>query len=503
MRRKVIITAIGLLLVMINGVNAQISRVAYFMNIPQSHFLNPAIKPATRFYIGIPGLSGINVRLDNNFLKLSDFLIPGIKGDSAYTFNHSDFDLKKVASKLNKSNAISADASVQLLGLGFQVGKNYSIFIDITDRFTSKILFPKELLSLYIAGPADFIGKTVDISNANFKGQYFREYAVGFSGEIINNLRIGARLKLLSGITSLSFDDRSFSLTVNNDLSQTVSSDASMDMAGKDALNTIFLQNGILGKADSTTKTNVKGFLGSYFGNPIKNPGFGVDLGAVYNLGTLLTFSVAVTDLGFINWKDGLKSWKSTGTFTLPGLTLQDVQKNGVAIDDIFRPLKDSIKSNFKSVPSPQPFKTYLPTTISAGISVNPVKFLSVGVLSELQMYAGSIKESVSLSGNLHFGSLFSTSLAYTIANYSYNNLGFGLAFKAGFAQIYIIADKIPVSWEKYYIKKPGSSDYMNLPLPGSLNVLNLQLGLNIAFGKPASKKTDTPMLQSKDQPNQ
>jgi hypothetical protein len=328
----------------------------------------------------------------------------------------------------------------------------------------------------------------------NTKGQFFREYGVGFSGEIIHNLRIGAEVKLLSGIGSISFDDRKFNLTVNNDLSQTVTADATMETAGRDELNKLTNSNG---------GSNSKGaFVHDYIGIPLKNPGFGIDFGAVYNLGGMFSFSLSVRDLGFIKWKSDLQAWTANGTFTLPGITLMDVHNQTYSLDKMGSMLADSIKSNFKPESSPSAFTTYLPTDIIAAASITPLKFITLGVLSSSKIYAGSVNEQLTLSANTHIGQVFSASVAYSIANHSYNNLGVGIAVTAGVVQIYLIADKIPMNWKKIYIPK-GSGNYSAVPMPQNFNNINFQFGLNIVFGKPVSKKTDKPMLQSKDNTNQ
>jgi Family of unknown function (DUF5723) len=491
MSRKTAITVTGLLLALFSSINAQTSNVAYFMNLPQSNFLNPALETPTRFYIGLPVLTGVSAGLDNNFLTLKDIFTPGLKADSIFSFQNPNFSLKNLASKLNRNNTISAQADVQLLGIGFPVGKNFSVSIDVSDRFTSKVLFPRSLLDLYLAGGSDLIGQTIDISNMNVKGQFFRSYGAGFSGEIIPNLRIGARLNLLSGIGSLSFDDQSFTLKVNNDLSQTVTANATMETSGNEELSKLSSASGI------------GGFLHDYMGIPLKNPGFSIDFGGEYKFGKMASVSFSVRDLGFIKWKSDLQAWNANGTFTLPGITLQDVQNQTFSIDKMFNSLVDSVKSGFKPVTSPSPFTTYLPTDITLGASFSPLKFISFGVLSVSKIYAGSTSESVMVSANTHLGQVFSASVAYSMENNSYNNLGVGLSVTAGVAQIYLIADKIPMQWDKVYISKSGSTDYTGIPLPNNFNTVNFQFGVNIIFGKRVTQKRDKPMLQSDGQPNQ
>ena len=39
--------------------------------------------------------------------------------------------------------------------------------------------------------------------------------------------------------------------------------------------------------------------------------------------------------------------------------------------------------------------------------------------------------------------------LSYTAENHQYDNLGAGLAFRAGVAQFYLVTDRIPVMWNR------------------------------------------------------
>jgi hypothetical protein len=497
MKSKIAVITSIVLLVVNTNLSSQISHVAYFMRIPQNHLLNPAFKPASRFYIGIPVLTGVSGGFGNNFFELTDILTPDLKADSIISFQNPNFNLEKMAAKLKDRNTISADASIQLLGIGFPIGQNLYFFADVIDRMAAKTLFPREFMELYELGATDFINKTIDISEMNLKGQYFREYGVGLSANVTGNLRIGGKIKLLSGIASLSFINRSLHLRVNDDLSQDVMADASLQISGKEAINTIFADNNFIFQSPDTLNTdvNVKGFLQEYLGAPLSNTGFGIDLGIVYNIGRLITLSASVTDLGFINWIQDLKSYDANTSFSLPGITLQEVVDQSFSIDDMVSSLKDSIVNNFVQDPTPPAYKTYLPTKISVGGSLNIYSVLSFGLLSETRIFAGSAQETITLSANTYLGRIFNAGLNYTIDNFNYNNLGFGLAFKGGFGQIYIIADKIPLTWEKVYFKTSGSGNYKAIPLPSKWNMFNFQVGMNITFGKFITRKTDKPMV--------
>jgi hypothetical protein len=227
----------------------------------------------------------------------------------------------------------------------------------------------------------------------------------------------------------------------------------------------------------------------------VTNPGVAFDFGAVYNLNKMFSFSASIVDLGFINWKDDLSSYSpKSNTLIFPISTLQDVVDQTITLDSLFGGIKNTIDDNFKKDPTPAAYKTRLPTVINLGATINLLPVLSFGILSNSKIWSGQIKESLTLSANTYIGKFFSGSISYTTANYSFDNFGIGIAFKAGPGQIYIIADKIPLSWSRIYLKK-GNGGFTPLSLPDRWNTLNFQIGLNFAFGKVVDTKVDKPML--------
>ncbi|HRR93940.1 MAG TPA: DUF5723 family protein, partial [Bacteroidales bacterium] len=87
------ITALIALAIFSLSVRGQNGQPLYYMNLPQNHLFNPALRPSNNFYLGI-GITGINVNVNNNFFNLSDVLIPGAT-DSLITFLHPDYDINK------------------------------------------------------------------------------------------------------------------------------------------------------------------------------------------------------------------------------------------------------------------------------------------------------------------------------------------------------------------------------------------------------------------------
>ncbi|MCK7538107.1 MAG: DUF5723 family protein [Marinilabiliales bacterium] len=89
-----------------------------------------------------------------------------------------------------------------------------------------------------------------------------------------------------------------------------------------------------------------------------------------------------------------------------------------------------SIQNSIDLSESPGTYTTYLPLCLTAGFSFTPVKYFTAGFLSQTRFEGEQVHEALTLSGNFNVGSIFSTTLAYTIANRRYDNLGFGLAVR-------------------------------------------------------------------------
>jgi hypothetical protein len=220
-----------------------------------------------------------------------------------------------------------------------------------------------------------------------------------------------------------------------------------------------------------------------------KNMGFGLDIGAEYRFSDKLKVSASVTDIGYIKWERDLTNLKANSQFDFSGVDLLDVYNGTMTFDSLGQELLDSLQNSFYLTDSKIPFTTYLPFGVTFGGSYNLTKSFSLGILSYTRFIGKQIREALTVSANVNFGNAFSTSFAYTAANHRYDNLGFGLAFRAGWFQIYMLADRIPVTWNK--IVSGGN----NIPLPVSWNTIHARIGMNLTFGNRIDKKKDKPMV--------
>ena len=482
-----------LMSMILQDVASQNNQVLYYMNLPQNHLLNPALTPSNSFYVGVPALTGINININNNFINFKDVIMPNQKGDSLISFLHPTNNVDDFIKKLNTSNYISPELNIQLLGMGFRAGKDLYVSLDITERIQGNFSLPKDLFILALKGNYDFLGKTMDLSGLDARLKYFHEFGMGISKNVSNKLRIGVRGKLLFGVANVSLNNKSLGLTVNNDYTWDLNADLSANISGPITVkmnnqnkieDIIFDKNRFLNDSGKIDLNKMLRYLSN-----AKNLGLGVDIGASYQLTDRINLSASIMDLGFINWKTDITNLQAASTFKFSGFNITNVVNGTKTINQLAQDMVDSLKNSFSIVKDNKGFKTYLPMSVLAGGSFNLTKRFSLGVLSNSLIIGKQIREAVTVSANLNLGNAFSTSICYTAENHTYDNLGAGLAFRLGLIQLYVIADKIPVTWYKIIMDKGW------IPVPGSWNTINLRFGLNLPFGNKVKKKNDKPML--------
>lgn len=475
-------TLIIVLAMILTDISGQNSQVMYNMNLPQNHKFNPALRPSNKVFIGLPGLSGININFNNNFVNFSDVIIKGQPEDSLVTFLHPGYNLDKFLAKIKERNFMESESVIPLFELGFSAGDSY-IFLDIDDRFSGNMVIPGDLIKLALAGNSEFIGKRIDLSSGRGDMKYYHEIGLGFSRNFTDRLRIGIKGKLLKGVAAASINNKSLGITVNSDYSHTFDADLQTNISGP---VTVYRNSD---KGIDSIKIDDSNLHSFDFLSGKRNMGLGIDLGATYDLTDRITLSAAITDLGFIHWKKDIVNLSANNTFTFSGLNTEDLFNDTRTLDEVGKDMIDSLKNAFVLSDSKQPFNTYLPTGISFGGSFGVTKNFSLGLLSYTRIISKQLREAVTLSANVNIGNAFSTSLCYTAVNGVYDNLGAGLAFRAGIAQFYLVSDRIPVSWNKLKNKD------RTVILPSNWNTVNMRLGMNLVFGNRVKEKNDKPMI--------
>lgn len=467
------------------SVSGQASQLLYYMNLPQNHMMNPAMRPSNSLYIGLPALSGINVTVNNNFINPSDIFIKSASSDSIITFLHPEYDVDKFISGLKSKNSISPQLALQLFGLGFNIGQKGYAFLDVTDRIEGNVVIPADLITLMLKGNEGFAGSSIDLSSLRLDMKYFREFGFGYS-QSYNRLRLGVRAKLLFGITSFNTVNRGLSIGIDENYNHNLSADLGFNISAPvnvytDDKNNI--DSVVFDDSRFESGRGIREFLLS-----AQNLGLGLDLGAVYDLTDEIRLSASFTDLGFIRWKKDITNMKAEESFRFSGLSMVDVLKGDKTFEEVGDEMLDSLKNSLVVSHTADPFSTWLPVGITVGGSYMLTRDVSFGVLSYSRIIGKQFREALTLSANVNLGNSFSTSLGYTLENHRADNLGAGLAFRLGVFQFYAVADRIPLSWTRF----TGDNSFI---LPSSINTVNIRLGFNLVFGNKVNRKTDLPMI--------
>jgi len=471
------------------GASAQNSQVLYFMNIPQNHLANPAFRPSNSVSIGLPVISGINLGVNNNFLNFSDVFLKRQSADSVFTFLHPYFKIGDFLSKIKDKNSINPQTTIQLFSLGFAIGQSGYLFFDLNEKFEANIVIPGDLFKLALSGNEQFAGSKIDLSSFRGDIKYYHEAGIGYSQNINNKLRLGVKAKVLLGIADASIDNRAFSIAVSNDYVHTLNADLRLNVSAPVKV----IKDPDTGDItdvqfdDSQLKTGSQ--IASYIMNT-RNLGFSLDLGAAYEVNDRLNLSAAVTDLGYIRWTRDVTNLVSKSSFEFSGFDMKEVIKGNKTFDEVSNKLVDSLKNSVKATDQNNPFTTYLPFGVTLGGSYSLTPNVSLGLMSYTRFIGKQIREAATLSANVNLGSALSASLCYTAENNRYDNVGAGLALRAGFFQFYLLADKIPIEWNKIIIDSKSS-----IPLPYDWHTLNLRLGMNVVFGNKVKKAVDRPMV--------
>ncbi|HLN20237.1 MAG TPA: DUF5723 family protein [Bacteroidales bacterium] len=480
MKRKILISII-IIVSQFAWLNAQSNRILYYMNLPQKRNLNPALTSSDSVYIGLPGISGIGINLNNNILNFQDVLMRG-QSDSLVTFLHPSVNIEDFISRIKDRNFIEPELTIPVFSLAFPVKKGY-IFFDVNERAEMNAVIPGSLIELGLRGNGSYAGDYVDLSNFRAGMKIYHEIGLGFSRKYSTKLRAGFKGKVLFGLANFSVTPSSLGIRISDDYSHTLDADLTVNMSGpinitRDEANHI---KDI--QPDEDLMLNTLMLKGP------KNLGFAVDMGATYMLTKKIMLSAAVTDLGFINWKSNVTNLRTNDVYKFDGFDITGVMNGDRTFDQVTSGIADSLKESFSFTETNDPFRTMLPTGLNLGASYNLSKNFSLGLLSSSRIIGKQVREALTVSTNLRLGTMVSTSLSYTAANHRFDNIGAGLMLRMSIFQFYVLTDNIPIFWNKLVSFDDRGNPESTIYLPDNWNTVDLKFGMNLVFGHRKARK--------------
>lgn len=441
-----------LMLLFATSLTAQENVLYYMFNVPQTLLLNPANKYTCRAFIELPVLSKIYLGIHNTgFGYNTVFTVDPETGSTI-------IDLDKMYSKMPKTNFLRMEFNINILGFGFQVKKLYFTF-NVYNHTDFKFGLPRDIIGLKNGNYQD--GKVIeeiDLSNLGVDVLNYTAISVSASRNFYENWRFGVRAKYILGhanlntrksVTKWLTDENLDSLNFETDI--LLNSSPLLANTGDEGLKSIGINENIS------------------ISDLLKNRGFALDLGGIYNYTDKITLNASITDLGLIIWKASVTQFKAKGAFTWSGLELSDTTD----FNEIFTDLGDSLLNAYTFSPTDKSkYALFLPTKLYIGGTYQLHEKVLLGVVNKTMILKKKPHTSLTFSANLKPLKFLTTTITYSMMDNTYNNLGFGLAIGKKGAQFYIATDKVPINFARID----------GIPVPYSARTFDLQFGLNIIF---------------------
>jgi len=429
---------------------AQQNHTLYYMSqVPQASWLNPAY-PSQCAYIGLPLISSLHAHLGHTGFSYNQ-VFPEQGGSRIIDFRYLEDGLHRL-------DLLNTQLHLDLLSLGIP-WRDYLITFRITEKADGMVHYPRSFFLLPWQGNRDYIGETATIKRMGAQLNHYREYALGVSGWLSEDLRAGIRAKLLFGKLNLNTRNESVEVSTQAD-------NYHLDMHGQYRVNaSLPLEintdtNGLVTQAHIREDASWRMVLLN-----ARNPGMGVDLGVVYTGWDNITLYASLLDLGLVYWTSDVTNFNVQQEFQFQGLTQEDLE-----MDEYTSMMRDSLAGSYEIRKSNQPYTTFLPVHTYAGMTYRVNEYLKAGILQHNLLYKWRIYPSFTLSVNARVMDLLSLHASYSYNNYSFRNLGAGISLQTDHWQFYAATD--------------------NLLAIKPLNVRNVsfRLGFNLFFGCAGSK---------------
>lgn len=386
---------------------------------------NPAFFPENKkFALGLPGIS-----LDAEH-----------SGDISY---HDIFvrengktviDFGNVISKLNPENTLRFDQRNETVTLGFRLPGKLRLQAGHATRSSGVIVYPKSLPELLWNGNGPYIGQTLQIGLRADVASW-NEWSAGVSRQF-GKLTLGARAKLLTGMSSLVTDPNHPTATVYTDpdiYQLTLHTDYA------------FYSTSIISAFD-TSGLGFKVGLGSLKGSAFsKNTGAALDFGLQYQISDKWSLDASVLDVGAkIKWSSKSHYYLSQGDYSYEGQVFPgaDIINGADSLD--FTTKLDSLNDIFNFQKSEASYITELPLRGYVGLHYQLSRRWSLGASAYFEHRKNDTDTyAIGASARWQTFKWLSLGAVYSVNQRSAANFGFHAILQPGPLQIYFSSDNL------------------------------------------------------------
>lgn len=321
--------------------SAQELRTSYFMETSNyRHQMNPALLDSP--YFGLL-FSNINIDMTGN-IGAKQFIfdtngLPGYTGNYRYTtFMDPNVDAATFLNKLHDKNRFDLYLNYNLFSVGFKAWGGVNL-LELNLRSNTNLTLPKGLFEFAkTAGEKEHY----EFGGLGMRTQNYMELALGHSRDINKQWRVGGKLKFLIGAAYADFTADNVTLDMTEDAWR-IQSNAQVKAS--------LLKSDVIHEDPSKNSADGRPRVKELDNFGFSLPGFGMalDLGVTYKPIENLTLSAAITDLGFISWKNTHHA-SSQGDYTFDGfdnIYIGSDKDQTEDIDDQFDQIGDDLEEMF------------------------------------------------------------------------------------------------------------------------------------------------------------
>lgn len=423
-----------------------------FYTVPQSTLINPALRLEGDLHIGLPGLSSVGAYFNQTLFSLSLFS------------PDTDFqqELESQVGDLTVDDYFQTSVDYDLFFVGFRLGEKGYLSLGASYRMAQTAKLAPDMMKFLVNGNAPYIDEQLDWSPTSTTGHHYAFYHVGYSHSLLEDkLRIGARVKLVSGLGAIQTNIDEWSVTTQ----ATTPNPYTVQLTAGGAINAAGIPDDDLSAGDLVR-----------FGYDFSNFGLGLDFGAQYRINDEWSVTASVQDLGNVTWATEAENWViANQTIEITGITDdlfndEDTTSFGDKLSSYF----DSIGELLNPDTTFSEFTTSLNRKINLGVQWRFHPKHEVG----LQYYnEDAFGIGIQAFGLSYYGDLtnwFQVKVQYTAYNQGFDNFGAGFALGRTF-QWHFMAD---------YLQ--GATNIENL------NEFNFRTGFALNFGT-KDKSVDVP----------
>ncbi len=406
-----------------------------FHELPQTLLLNPGAEFSSKFHIGFPLLSKIDFQAGSSGFSAYD-----IFNDDGVNINTK---IKKVIDNFGKSEVFTLNQQLEVLSAGYKLPNSSYLSFGYYQELDIVFRLPKDMVDLFYDGNSE-INRRYELDKFGIRAEMLGVFHIGLTKKLNNNMQIGARAKIYSGVFNIRSKINSAVFYTEYGTNNIYNHHLENINAYMDSSGIIFDKN----EEDVLKDIPKKILLGG-------NLGLGVDLGFTNWLNDQVTVTGSILDIGFVNNSKNVESYRSKGAYQLEGIQLLFDPNNP---QDYWQNLEDDFEKN---VVTDTIFKNYItlrPLKLNGSVSYkfgrprldecrfqkypniysNKVGFHLYSTLGKINSQAAA-----TLFFERRVNKNVQAKITYTVDSYSFKNIGLGISTKLGAFNSYLLVDNL------------------------------------------------------------